>query len=199
MYSIRLTTILYFWRGRQMKLTGSKKIMGGLALAGAFALTGVVGLAQTQPNQAPGGGREWRHKGGKDGHGEQGRGHEGGFAGRFAEKLNLTDAQKEQMKQIAARHRESTKALREQMRQARGGDEGFLNGGTFNESAVRSAAQARANAQVELEVARARMMSEMYAVLTPEQKAQLATERQQWEQKRQERRARRGAATTDQN
>lgn len=184
-----------------MKLTGSKKIMGGLALAGAFALTGVVGLAQQQSNQGPGGGergmREWRHKGGTEGHGQEGRGHEGGFAGRFAEKLNLTDAQKEQMKQIAARHRESTKALREQMRQARGGDEGFLNGGTFNESAVRSAAQARANAQVEMEVARARMMSEMYAVLTPEQKAQLATERQQREQKRQERRARRGAATTD--
>ena len=182
-----------------MKLTGSKKIMGGLALAAAFALTGIVGLAQQQSTtQGQGGrergGREWRHKGG-----QEGRGHEGGFAGRFAEKLNLTDAQKEQMKQIAARHRESTKALRQQMRQARGGDEGFLNGGTFNESAVRSAAQARANAQVELEVARARMMSEMYAVLTPEQKAQLATERQQWEQKRQERRARRGAATTDQN
>lgn len=179
-----------------MKLTGTKKIMGGLALAGAFALTGVVGRAQQQQsNQGQdgrerGGRGEWRHKGGKDGHGQ-----EGGFAGRFAEKLNLTDAQKEQMKQIAARHRESTKALREQMRQARGGDEGFLNGGTFNESAVRSAAQARANAQVEMEVSRARMMSEMYAVLTPEQKAQLATERQQWEQKRQERRARRGADT----
>lgn len=181
-----------------MKLTGSKKIMGGLALAGAFALTGVVGLAQQQSNQGPGGGerggREWRHKGGKEG-----RGHEGGFAGRFAEKLNLTDAQKEQMKQIAARHRESTKALREQMRQSRGGgaDAGLLSGGTFNESAVRSAAQARANAQVEMEVARARMMSEMYAVLTPEQKAQLATERQQREQKRQERRARRSADTND--
>lgn len=172
--------------------------MGGLALAAAFALTGVVGLAQQQSNQGPGGGerggREWRHKGGKDGHGM-----EGGFAGRFAEKLNLTDAQKAQMQQIAARYRESTKALRQQMRQARGGDEGFLSGGTFNESAVRSAAQARANAQVELEVSRARMMSEMYAVLTPEQKAQLATERQQREQKRQERRARRGNATTDQN
>lgn len=174
--------------------------MGGLALAGAFALTGVVGLAQ-QPNQGQDGrergGREWRQKGGKER-----RGHEGGFAGRFFERLNLTDAQKEQIKQIAARHRESTKALRQQMRQARqgGGDNGFFNGGTFNESAVRANAQARANAEVEMEVARARMMSEMYAVLTPEQKTQLATERQQREQKRQERRARRGADdNTDEN
>jgi Spy/CpxP family protein refolding chaperone len=44
-----------------------------------------------------------------------------------------------------------------------------------------------------MEVQRARMMSEMYAVLTAEQKAQLATERQQREQKRQERRNRRNA------
>lgn len=180
-----------------MKLTGSKKIMGGLALAGAFALTGVVGVAQ-QPNQGQDGrergGREWRHKGGKEGR-------ERGFGGRFFERLNLTDAQKEQMQQIAARHRESTKALRQQMRQARqqgGGGDGIFNGGTFNESAVRANAQARANAHVEMEVMRARMMSEMYAVLTPEQKTQLATERQQREQKRQERRARRGA-NTDQN
>ena len=185
-----------------MKLTGSKKLMGGLALAGAFALTGVVGLAQEQSStQGRDGreraGREWKHKDGKEGRG----GMRGGiFGGRLAEKLNLTDAQKEQMKQIAERHRESTKALREQTRQARGGggdDAGFLNGGTFNESAVRSAAQARANAHVEMEVARARMMSEMYAVLTPEQKTLLATERQQREQKRQERRARRSADTTD--
>ena len=183
-----------------MKLTGTKKIMGGLALAGAFALTGVVGVAQQTNGQQGGGaeraGREWKHKGGR---GEHGRGMRGGlFGGRLAEKLNLTDAQKEQMKQIAARHRESTKALREQMRAARGGNGDILNG-TFNEAAVRSAAQARANAHVELEVARARMMSEMYNVLTPEQKTLLATERQQREQKRQERRARRGAETTDQN
>ena len=175
-----------------MKLTGSKKIMGGLALAGTLLLTG-VGLAQQPAAQGQDGrergGREWRHKGGKEG-----RGMRGGFGGRFAERLNLTDAQKEQMKQIAARYRESTKALRQQARAARrNGDTGFMNGGAFDEAAVRAAAQTRANARVELEVARARMRSEMYALLTPEQKSQLATERQQWEQKRQERRARRGA------
>lgn len=184
-----------------MKLTGSKKIMGGLALAGAFALTGVVGVAQqttTQGGDTERAGREWKHKGGR---GDRGRGMRGLFGGRLAEKLNLTDAQKEQMKQIADRHRESTKALRQQMRAAsRGGGNSDILNGTFNEAAVRSAAQARANAHVELEVARARMMSEMYNVLTPEQKTLLANERQQREQKRQERRARRGAAeTTDQN
>lgn len=173
-----------------MQLTGTRKIIGGLALAGALALTGVVGFAQQQTTQGQDGSKErternWR--GGREG-GRGGR--EGGFAGRFAEKLSLTDAQKEQMKQIAARYRESGKALRQQ---GRGERDGFdaLKGGTFDEAAVRAAAQARANARVEMEVAHARMMSEMYNVLTPEQKAQLAAERQQREQKRQEWRTRR--------
>jgi Spy/CpxP family protein refolding chaperone len=168
--------------------------MSGLALAGTIALTGIVGFAQQDTTQGQGGrehaGRHGKHEGGRGGRGMKGGGF---FGGRFAEKLNLSDAQKEQMKQIAARYRESNKAAREQRRGEgrRGGFDAF-NGGTFDEAAVRAAAQARANAQVEREVAHARMMNEMYNVLTAEQKAQLAAERQQWEQKRQERRNRRG-------
>jgi Spy/CpxP family protein refolding chaperone len=107
----------------------------------------------------------------------------------------LTDAQQAQIDQITARYRETAKAGRQQ-RQGRGGRErGFdaFNGGTFNEAEVRAAAQARANARVEREVAHARMLSEIYAVLTAEQKAQLIAERQQHEQRRQERRTRRNA------
>ena len=175
-----------------MNLTNTKKIMGGLALAGTLMLTGVVGFAQQETTPGQDGQQPGRVE--RRGRGDKGmRGMKGGFGGRFAENLNLTDTQKEQMKQISARHRESTKALRQQTPGGRGGDSAFLSGGAFDEAAVRAAAQARANAHVEMEVARARMMSEMYAVLTPEQKTQLAQERQQWEQKRQERRARRGA------
>ncbi|MDT5060904.1 MAG: motif family protein [Acidobacteriota bacterium] len=174
----------------------SSKIISGLVLAGTFLLAGVVGFAQQQqPTQGQNGqersGRQWDRDGGK-GRGER-RGPEGGFEGRFFEKLNLTDAQKEQMKQIAARYHQNAKANRQQGRGERGGDFDPFNGGTFNEAAVRAAAQARANERVEMEVSRAHMMFEMYNVLTPEQKAQLAAERQQHEQKRQEWRSRRGA------
>jgi protein CpxP len=98
------------------------------------------------------------------------------------------------MQQIAERFRQNTQSLREQGRGERDG-EGFdaFKGGTFNESAVRAAAQARANRQVEMEVARARMMYEMYNILTPEQKSQLEADRQQREQHRQEFRSRRNA------
>ncbi len=178
-----------------MQLTTSKKIMGGLALAGTLLLTtGVAGFAQQGTTQGPDGPQHERHE--RGGKGMRGMG--GGFLGRFAQNLNLTDAQKEQMQQIAARHRESTKALRQQTGEKHGGDFGALNGGAFDEAAVRAAAQARANAHVEMEVAQARMMAEMYAVLTAEQKAQIATQRQQWEQKRQERRAPRGGSVQNQ-
>ncbi|MBV9210561.1 MAG: Spy/CpxP family protein refolding chaperone [Acidobacteria bacterium] len=174
-----------------MKLTGTKKILGGIALAGAMALTGVVGVAQQQQKAQDGGkDRAGWNRGGREG--RKGRHGMEGFGGRFAEKLNLTDAQKQQMEQIRARFQESTKSLHEQARANRGKDFDAFNGGAFNESAVRAAAQARANMHVEMEVARARMMSEIYNILTPEQKAQLAQERQQREQRRQQWRANRG-------
>ena len=165
--------------------------MGALVILAAVALTGIVGFAQQQTNQGQDGGRrterQWR--GGKGFDGRRGD----FFPGRLAEQLNLTDAQKEQIKQIAARYRESTKALRQQQRGERKAGFDVFNGGTFDEAQVRAAAQARANARVEMEVAHARMMSEIYNVLTAEQKAQLATLRQQREQKMQEWRTRRGA------
>ena len=181
-----------------MKLNATRKFVSGLALAGALALTGVVSFAQQSgqgQNEAPRGERGGWNREGRDGHdGGEGRGEGGNFGGRFFEKLNLTDAQKAQMQQIGERFRENTKALRQQSRGEREG-EGFdaFKGGTFNEAAVRAAAQARANRQVEMEVARARMMYEMYNVLTPEQKAQLEADRQQREQRRQEFRSRRNA------
>jgi protein CpxP len=173
-----------------------KRIIVGGVLAAIVALAGVAGLAQQTQQQGPDGqGKQERgwHRGG------EGRGMRGGFGGHMFESLNLTDAQKEQVRQIAERYHESFKAQRQANRGERRGGFDAFTGGAFDEAAVRAAAQARANAQVEMEVARARMMHEMYNVLTAEQKAQLAAERQQWEQKRQERRARRQAeGTTEQ-
>ena len=182
-----------------MNLNAVKRSVGGLALAGAFALTGVVGFAQTTgQNEKPRGERGWKREG-RGGHEGGGMGRGGGFfGGRFAERLNLTDAQKSQMEQIAERFRQTTQSLRGQGRdERRGEDFGAFRGGAFNESAVRAAAQARANRQVEMEVARARMMFEMYNVLTPEQKSQLEADRQQRQQRRHERRNGRNNSNPD--
>lgn len=155
-----------------MKTAYTRKMIGAFALAFAVLAAGAVGYAQ---------------RGGREGFGK----HRGGFARVFGS-LDLTEAQQAQIKSIADRYRQSAARTGEER-----GDKGFdvMNGGTFDEAAVRAAAQARAARQVEKEVAHARMYSEMYAVLTSEQKAKLAEIRQQREQKRQERRAQRGANT----
>jgi Spy/CpxP family protein refolding chaperone len=174
-------------------MTKTKMISGMLALLIGLATTGVVALGQEAGAGAQRDGqrgeRRWK-RGGKGG------GHDmrGGLE-RFARNLNLSDAQKQQMQQIADRYRESNRSLRQQLRALHQNERGAFGEGVFNESAVRAAAQARANLEVEMAVSRARMMSEMYAVLTPEQKTQLAQEREQWKQKMNERRARRAAGT----
>ncbi len=163
-----------------MNWSKRNKFAGVAALALVLVATAIIGFAQ--------GGRGGFGKG----HGRGGDHHRGGF-GHVFRSLNLTEAQRTQIKEIAGRNRQSTASLREQLRTNHKGMAGVPNMGTFDEQAVRVAAQARAAAHVELEVAHARMFSEMYAVLTPEQKAQLAAQRQKREQRRQERQQRRNA------
>jgi periplasmic protein CpxP/Spy len=158
-----------------MRLTKMKIISGALVLAAALLLgVGVAGFAQEGP-RGEHGGRP---------HGGPGRGGRGGFV-PFLRDLNLSDAQKAQVKQLADSFEESTKPLRERLDALRESEMDGLKDGAFNEAAVRTAAQERANAHVELEVARARSWSQVYALLTTEQKAQIAERRQQFEQKRQ--------------
>jgi protein CpxP len=144
----------------------------------AFALAFAVALTLTAAAFA----RQEGHGFGGPPHGPGGP--HGGMAEHLARELNLTDAQKAQAKQIEESFRESTKSLHEQLFKLGGGPLDGLKDG-FDEAAVRSAAQARANIQVELEVAHARALSQIYALLTAEQKAKLAELRQQFEQHRQ--------------
>ena len=92
--------------------------------------------------------------------------------GPFGRELNLTDDQKTQIKNIQDNFRDSNKALFDQMRTLHENQADPLNS-NFDEAAVRSAAEARAKIQVELEVSHAKMMSQILGVLTAEQKAQL--------------------------
>jgi Spy/CpxP family protein refolding chaperone len=157
-----------------------KKMSGVVSLTVALLLTAVVGFSQhggPQQGPPPGG----RH-GGPGGPG--GPGGRDGLLGHLSRELNLTDEQKTQIKKIQDSFEESTKALREQMRTLHESQPDPLAGGAFDEAAVRTAAQARANVQVEMEVAHARMMSQVLSILTAEQKAQLAAKRQEFERRR---------------
>jgi Spy/CpxP family protein refolding chaperone len=154
----------------------NRKKLGGIILAtGALLLMAVVGFSQHGGQQGP------PPPGGQGFHG--GPGGRDGLLGHLSRELNLTDEQKAQIKKISESAEESTRGLREQMRTLHESQPDPLNAGTFDEAAVRAAAQARANIQVELEVAHARTMSQVMAVLTPEQRAQLSERRKQFEQK----------------
>ncbi len=154
-----------------MRLTKVRIVASAIVLAGMLVLVGVgfAGFAQQGPPP-----------GGFGGGGPRG----GGIP--FLRDLNLTDAQKAQIKQITDSFEASTKQLRERLDALHESERGAAFDGTFNEAAVRAAAQERANVMVELDVARARMASQVFAVLTAEQKAQVAARRQEMEQRRQE-------------
>lgn len=154
-----------------MRLTKKKIIGGALAFVAAFMMS-VAAFAQHGP-EGPGGPR--------GPHGPGGPG--GSIIGHLSQALSLTDAQQAQIKQLEDSFKESTKPLHEQLRHAGPGDPfSAVASGTFDEAAVRAAAQARANIQVELEVAHAKFFSQVYALLTAEQKAKLAEMHKQMEE-----------------
>jgi len=135
-----------------------KKKSSVIAIAGAILLTLAMVVFSQGPGGFPGG---QRGPGGHDGLGPLGR------------DLNLTDDQKVQIKKIRESFEENTKSLHEQLRTLHESEPDPLSG-TFDEAAVRAAAEARAKVDIELAVARAKMMSQIATVLTADQKAQIA-------------------------
>jgi Spy/CpxP family protein refolding chaperone len=161
--------------------------LGGAFIVAVVLAFGLVGFARQgmPPHGHGGGGPEGRGPGGGDMFGPMGR------------ELNLTDAQKAQVKQIEDSFRESTKSLSEKMRALHESEMQTLTSGTFDEASVRAAAQERAAVQVELDVAHAKMMSQVLAVLTAEQKAKLVEAHKQMEQHHREFESHHGGAPND--
>ena len=88
--------------------------------------------------------------------------------------LSLTDAQREQVRQLTQQHREQTRALVAQMRAAQDARRQAVEAVPFNEAQLRAAMQQVAEAETELAVLQARLQSDIHALLTPEQQAQVA-------------------------
>src|SRR2546423_6331427 len=125
-------------------------------------------------SQQPPGPRQGPPPPGGDFRGGPGGPREGfGPFGPFGRELNLTDAQKAQIKTIGDSFHEGDKALFDQLRTLHESEPNPMTG-AFDEAAVRAAAEARARIQIELEVSHAKMMSQIAGLLTADQKAQLA-------------------------
>jgi Spy/CpxP family protein refolding chaperone len=102
---------------------------------------------------------------------------------------DLTDAQREQVRAIRERHAERMRPLMERARTARQAlDTAAESGNTGNLQALSIEV---GNAETELAFAQAQVQSEIFAVLTAEQKQRIAERRKEMEQRRAEMQKRR--------
>jgi Spy/CpxP family protein refolding chaperone len=164
------------------------------ALIGALVVA-LAGAGAWLHAQGPGpGGRR-----GGPGAGMVGR---GGLEGLPLGALDLTDAQREQVRQLVQQFRTQTEPYRERMRQAMDARRDASLASPPDEGRIRAAMQDLAQVQADMAVQQAQLRSSILALLTPEQqqKAQeLRAERearmQQRQQRVQERRRQQGAPT----
>jgi len=103
---------------------------------------------------------------------------------RLADELNLSKEQKRSVALILKENREKAQALREAMKTAGRSMGDVMFSAPGDEAKVRQAAQGMAKAGEELAVFMGRVKARVDAVLTPEQKAQLAEKRKKFQERR---------------
>ena len=101
--------------------------------------------------------------------------------------LNLTDAQQTQIRAVRDQYGASLRQAEGRLRAARQAQRAAVRTVPVNEGLVRSTSQVVADAETEVAVEQARIYSDVWAVLTPEQQARLEavqTQRQSSEGRR---------------
>ena len=140
-----------------------------LAIALALAVVGAVAFSQTVAKAHP-------HMGG------EGFGLEH-MVSLMTDYLDLTDAQQAQVKQIIVSEKPNVLPLVQQLHQSQQQLRQLETSGTFDEDKVRAAASQQAQIMTELTVEKAKIHSQIFNLLTPEQK----TKATQFLQRREER------------
>jgi len=166
----------------------NKLTTAGLTLGLTLAF-GTLAFAQTTPQPRPDSGASQQHRGGERGmgkhHGQMGEGREGMGQMRLMRELDLTDAQRQQARAIMERYAASTKTQREELRGLREQKEQ----GTLTADAQVKAKTAR----MQLAESNKSMRSELFAILTPEQRTKFETlEKEHKSERREHPRGRRG-------
>ncbi len=104
--------------------------------------------------------------------------------------LNLTDAQRDLIRETTQRHRADIQQAEQRLRQALNAQREAVQAVPLNEGLIRSTAPELAEAQTAMAIAQARLGEEIRSVLTPAQLEQAAKLRAEREQRMQERRER---------
>jgi protein CpxP len=170
-----------------MTLTPTKKI---LTAALAVITLGLGSIAMAQPEG--GGGRRGGHHFGPGGP---------GGPGLPLRELDLTDAQREQVKAIFDSHRDEFQAIGERLKTAHQAQQAASEAQPLDEAAIRAASANIAAVQADAAVLRAKVHAAVFQVLTPEQQEKAkalkaereknrAERREQFQQRRQQRQQR---------
>lgn len=91
----------------------------------------------------------------------------------FSGYLDLTDAQQAQVKQILEKDKPVLQPLMQQMHQSHQQMRQIIESGSFDETKARAMATQQTQTMTELSVQKARMESDLYQVLTADQKTKL--------------------------
>ena len=156
-----------------------KRMTLGLG-AGLIALTALAGgfvHAQAQNSNAQQQHFGGRGPGGPDGSGFGGPGGPMGILPRLGRDIDLTDAQRDQIKAIVESHKDEWKGLADRARTAHMALNTAVTAETLDEVVIRQKSSEVAAVDADLAVARARAHAEVFKILTAEQKAKLAATR----------------------
>jgi periplasmic protein CpxP/Spy len=149
------------------------------ALAGGYAVASA---------QAPRGGPGMR---GAPGPGLQGGPRGGGPVGDLGLRgIELTEAQREQVRSIMESHRDEFAGLREKLGAAHRAFAEATRSDAVDEAAIRAQSTAVANAMADEAILRARVRTEVHALLTAEQQQQLKDRQAEMQKRLQERQQR---------
>jgi protein CpxP len=139
----------------------------------AAAVLAVSGLALTPifaQDGPPAGGPQMRRAGpGGPGFGGPGPGGPLGDIGVPLRALDLTDAQREQVRGVMQAHQAAFKEIGDRMRTARQALDAAVTGDTLDETAVRAKSADVAAVEADAAVLRARVHQEVFSLLTSEQ------------------------------
>ncbi len=116
----------------------------------------------------------------------------GGFVGLAG--LDLTEAQREQVREVVQRHRSEMQEAGKRLHEAHRAQRAAVEAMPVNEGLIRSTTQTLANAQTDMALVQARIHSEVWTLLTPEQQEkakQLKSQRETRMKQRMERRQQR--------
>jgi periplasmic protein CpxP/Spy len=102
--------------------------------------------------------------------------------------LNLTEAQRTQLQEIRARHRDEMTAAMTKLEAARRAQQAAIEKVPADEAQIASLTQDMTQAQVDVAIQSARLNTEVWSVLTPEQRAEVTKKRAERQAKLEQRR-----------